>query len=285
MINNTVVVQLKTSPIKNPYSKQLTPQDKLRLSQDERTSIKKSLAFNIKDLKCIEANPDVIQYLKACKLFGSGNVQLYLSKFEESKKLEARLSDVENDIKVHKTAASKLLALAHENYQCSVLDDEAFDHPCDNMDYEEIDKAIENGKLPSIKAIAVMPATVTPNKTDDLFVKKQLPVAMQLNFADSNDIQVDVVVGPTKCYDPLTVEGDNVPLPLPKLIVSDNVPNKIAPLPKRKYVAFAKYVPRTPSMDNDSSEDEFPIIVTRSKGKVASCAKSNCLESCKKNEE
>ena len=285
MINNTVVVQLKTSPIKNPYSKQLTPEDKLRLSQDERTSIKKSLAFNIKELKCIiEANPDVIQYLKACKLFGSGNVQLYLSKFEESKKLEARLSDVENDIKVHKTAASNLFALAHENYQCPVLDDEAFDHPCDNMDYEEIDKAIENGKLPSIKAIAVMPATVTPKKTDDPTVEKQVPVAVRLNFSDSNDSQADVVVGHTKCYDLLTVEGNNVPLSLPKLLVSDIVPNKIAPLPKRKYVSFVKNVTRTSSMDNDSLEDDFPIIVTRLKGKVASCAKPICLESCKKNE-
>jgi ribosomal protein L15 len=36
--------------------------------------------------------------------------------------------------------------------------------PCDNMDYEEIDKVIGNGKVPSIKAIVVMPATVTPKK-------------------------------------------------------------------------------------------------------------------------
>ena len=165
MINNTVVVQLKTSPPKNPYNKQVTPNDKLRLSQDERTSIMKSLAFNIKDMKHLEANPDVIQYLKACKPVGSGHVQLYLSKFEESKKLKARLSDVDNDIKVHKTAASNLLALAHENYQCPVLDDDqVFVSPCDNMDYEEIDKVIENGKVPSIKAIVVMPATVTPKK-------------------------------------------------------------------------------------------------------------------------
>jgi len=107
----------------------------------------------------------VIQYLKACKSVGSGHVQMYLSKFEESKKLKARLSDVDNDIKVHKTAASNLLALAHENYQCPVLDDDqVFVSPCDNMDYEEIDKVIENGKVPSIKAIVVMPATVTPKK-------------------------------------------------------------------------------------------------------------------------
>jgi hypothetical protein len=231
-------------------------------------------------MKCLEAKPDVIQYLKACKLFGSGNVQLYLIKFEESKKLEARLSDVENDIKVHKTAASNLFALPHENYQLPVLDDEAFVHPCDNMDYEEIDKAIENGKLPSIKAIAVMPATVTPKKTDDPTVEKQVPVAVQLNFSDSNDSQAD----DTECYDLLSVEGNNVPLSLPKLLVSDIVPNKIAPLPKRKYVAFGKNVTRTPSMDDDSLEDDSPLIVTRSKGKVASCAKSICLESCKKNE-
>jgi hypothetical protein len=75
MINNTVVVQLKTSSPKNPYNKQVTPNNKLRLSQDERTSIMKSLAFNIKDMKNLEANPDVIQYLKACKSVGSGHVQ------------------------------------------------------------------------------------------------------------------------------------------------------------------------------------------------------------------
>ena len=165
MINNTIVVQLKTSTPKNPYKKQVTPNDKLRVSQDERTSIMKSLAFNIKDMKKLEANPDVIQYLKACKLVGSGHVQLYLSKFEESKKLKARLSDVNNDIKVHKTAASNLLAISHENYQCPVLDDDqVFASPCDNMDDEEIVKVMANGKAPSIKAIVVMPATVTPSK-------------------------------------------------------------------------------------------------------------------------
>ena len=104
MINNTVVVQLKTSSPKNPYNKQVTPNDKLRLSQDERTSIMKSLAFNIKDMKNLEANPDVIQYLKACKSVGSGHVQMYLSKFEESKKLKARLSDVDNPRRPSNTA-------------------------------------------------------------------------------------------------------------------------------------------------------------------------------------
>jgi len=100
--------------------KQLTPNDKLRQSQDERTSIKKSIAYNIKDMKRLESNPDVIQYLKACKLVGSGHVQSYLSKYEESKKLDARLSDVENVIKVHKAAVSNLVTFAHENYQCPV---------------------------------------------------------------------------------------------------------------------------------------------------------------------
>ena len=125
----------------------------------------KSLAFNIKHMKNLEANPDVIQYVKACKSVGSGHVQTYLSKIEESKKLKARLSDVDNDIKVHKAAASNLLALAHENYQCPVLDDDQiFVSPCDNMDSEEIDKVIENGKVPSIKAIVVMPAIDTPQE-------------------------------------------------------------------------------------------------------------------------
>jgi len=191
----------------------------------------------------------------------------------------------ENDIKVHKTAVTNLVTFAHENYQCPVLDDDqAFVHPCDNMDYEDIDKAIENGKVPSTKSIVVWSATVTPKQTVDYILEKQVPLAMQLNLADSNVSQVDVVVGPIKCYDPLTEEGHNFPLPLPKPFVSDMVPNKNASLPKRKYV---KYVTRTPSMDNDSSKDDSPIIVTRSKGKVASCAKSICLstESCKKNEE
>jgi hypothetical protein len=136
----------------------------------------KSIAFNIKDMKRLEANRDVIQYLKACKQFGSGHVQSYLSKYEESKKLDARLSDVENDIKVHKTAASNLVAFAYENIQCPVLDDDqAFVHPFDNMDFEDIDKAIENGKVPSTKSIVVWSATVTPKKTVDYIVEKQVP--------------------------------------------------------------------------------------------------------------
>lgn len=118
------------------------------------------------------------------------------------------------------------------------------------MDYDNIDKAMENGKVPSTKSIVVWSATVTPKKTVDYIVEKQVPLAMQLNLADDSNVsQVDVVVGPIKCYDPLTEEGHNFPLPLPKLLVSDMVPNKIAPLPKRKYV---KYAECTPSMDDVS---------------------------------
>lgn len=40
MINNSIVVQMNLSQPKNPYKKQLTPNDKLRQSQDERTGIK-----------------------------------------------------------------------------------------------------------------------------------------------------------------------------------------------------------------------------------------------------
>ncbi len=75
MFNNSVVVQLKMSSPKNPYNKQVTPTHKLRLSQGERTSIMKSLAHNIKDMKQLEANPDVIQYLKACNSVGTGYVK------------------------------------------------------------------------------------------------------------------------------------------------------------------------------------------------------------------
>ena len=149
-------------------------------------------------------------------------------------------------------------------------DDQVFVSPGDNMDDEEIEKVIENGKVPSIKAIVVMPANVTQKKTDDFTpVEKQVTLAMQLNLAECKDSQVDVVVGPTKSYDPLTEEGHNVPLP--QLLVGDMVPNMIAPLHKRKYVAH------TPSMDNE--------IVTCAKGKVASRAKSIRPESGKKNEE
>ena len=42
---------------------------------------------------------------------------------------DARLSDIENVIKVHKEAVSNLVTFAHENYQCPVLDDEAFVRP------------------------------------------------------------------------------------------------------------------------------------------------------------
>ena len=281
MLNNTIVVQMNVSTPKNPYKKQLTPNDKLRQSQDERTSIKKSIAYNIKDMKRLESNPDVIQYLKACKLVGSGHVQSYLSKYEESKKLDARLSDVENVIKVHKAAVSNLVTFAHENYQCPVLDDEAFVHPCDNMDFEEIDKAIENGKLPSIKAIAVIPATVTPKKTaltheqlelvrEDERCARSALIPEWLDFRQEQEQDRHSKASAAES--------------VPKLLVSDIVPNKIATLSKRKYVAFAKNVTRTSSVEDDSLEDDSPLIVTRSKGKVASCAKPICHESCNKNE-
>jgi hypothetical protein len=211
----------------------------------------KSLAFNIKHMKNLEANPDVIQYVKACKSVGSGHVQTYLSKIEESKKLKARLSDVDNDIKVHKAAASNLLALAHENYQCPVLDDDQiFVSPCDNMDSEEIDKVIENGKVPSIKAIVVMPAIDTPQENGKVPSIKA------------------IVVMPA-----IDIPQENGKVPSIKAIVV--MPAIVTPQ-KRKHVAH------TPSMDNDSLE-----IVTRAKGLIASRAKSICLdlESGKKNEE
>jgi hypothetical protein len=311
MINNTVVVQLKLSTPKNPYNKPLTPNEKLRLFQVERTSIKKSLSYNIKDIKCLEKTPEVMLYKQACNVAGSGNVQQYLLKFQESKKLESRLSYAENDIKVLKTDASITSAFASgfnvlENYQCPVLDDdEAFASPCDVMENEEIDKIIENGKVPSIKAIVVMPATVTPKKTDVYNVGKQVPLTMQLNFAEPNDSQVDVVVGSTKCYESLTEEGvdpivraetfkalevgaisraklrasmegkislsnsmvdaNNVEhVPLPQLLGCDMVPKKVSLLHKRAYV------PCTPFMDDDSSNDDssndgIPVIGTRAK--------------------
>ena len=70
----------------------------------------------------------------------------------------------------------------------------------DNMNYEEIDKVIEMGKVPSIKAIVVMPANVTPKKTDDLTVEKQVTSAMLLNHAECKDSQVDVVVGDDQVF-------------------------------------------------------------------------------------
>ena len=313
MLNNTIVVQMNVSTPKNPYKKQLTPNDKLRQSQDERTSIKKSIAYNIKDMKRLESNPDVIQYLKACKLVGSGHVQSYLSKYEESKKLDARLSDIENVIKVHKEAVSNLVIFAHENYQCPVLDDEAFVHPCDNMDYEEIDKAMENGKLPSIKAIAVIPAIVTPKKSaltheqlelvreDERSIKAiaVIPATVTPKKTALTHEQSELVREDERCARSALIperldfrqeqEQDwhssaSAAESVPKLLVSDIVPNKIATLSKRKYVAFAKNVKRTSSMEDDSLEDDSPLIVTRSKGKVASCAKPICHESCNKNE-
>lgn len=47
MINNAVV-DVKMSSPENPYKKLLTPDDKLRLRQDDDTSIMKSIAYNIK---------------------------------------------------------------------------------------------------------------------------------------------------------------------------------------------------------------------------------------------
>ena len=262
MINNTVVVQLKTFPPKNPYKKQVTPNDKLRVSQDERTSIMKSLAFNIKDMKKLEANPDVIQYLKACKLVGSSHVQLYLSKFEESKKLKAKLFDVENDIKVHKTAASNLLAISHENYQCPVLDDDqVFASPCDNMDDEEIEKVMANGKAPSIKAIASTCDNMDDEEIDNVIGNGKVPSIKAIASPCDNmdDEEMDKVIG-------------NGKVPSIKAIVV--MPATVTPSKKRKVVA------QMPSMGNDSSE-----IVTRAKGLAGSRAKSICIESGKKNEE
>lgn len=94
------------------------------------------------------------------------------------------------------------------------------------------------------------------------------------NIQNDDDVWYDVMIIKPKYVDddeklPLTEEGHNVPLP--QLLVGDMVPNMIAPLHKRKYVAH------TPSMDNE--------IVTCAKGKVASRAKSIRPESGKKNEE
>ena len=268
------------SSSKNPYNKQVTPTDKLHLSQGERTSIMKLLAYNIKDMKKLKTNPDVIQYLKACNSVGTGYVQQYLSKLEESKKLKARLSVVDNDIQVHKTAASDLLAASHENYQCPVLDDdEAFVSPCDNMNYEEIDKVIEMGKVPSIKASVVMPANVTPKKTDDLTVEKQVTSAMLLNHAECKDSQVDVVVGDDQLF---VSPCDNMDSEeIDKVIENGKVSsiNAIVVMPATVTPKKRKHVAHTPSMDNDSSE-----IITRAKGLVGSRAKS-ILESGKKNDE
>ena len=50
------------------------------------------------------------------------------------------------------------------------------------MDYEEIDKVIGNGKVPSIKAIVVMPATVTPSK------KRKVAAQMPSMGNDSSEI-------------------------------------------------------------------------------------------------
>ncbi len=98
------------------------------------------------------------------------------------------------------------------------------------------------------------------------------------NIQNDDDVWYDVMIIKPKYVDddeklPLTEEGHNVPLPLPQLLVGDMLPNKIAPLHKRKYAVH------TPSMDNDSTE-----IITRAKGLVGSRANS-IPESGKKNDE
>jgi hypothetical protein len=86
-------------PVKNPYKKTPTQYEKLCLSQIERGNVNKMLAFNRRELRRLESEPEVKDYIQACNVVGSGNVQQYLSTSQDTKKLEKQLITIklEND--------------------------------------------------------------------------------------------------------------------------------------------------------------------------------------------
>ena len=93
------------SPVKNPYKKTLTQYEKLCHSQNERGNVNKLLAFNKRELKRLESVPEVKQYIQACTVVGSGNVQQYLSTCQDSKKLETQLIAINKEIELYQTGS------------------------------------------------------------------------------------------------------------------------------------------------------------------------------------
>jgi hypothetical protein len=151
-----------SSPVKNPYKKTAkkmpTQYEKLCLSQKERGNVNKLLAFYRRELKRLESLSEVKDYIKACSVVGSGNVQQYLSANEESEKLETQLIAINKEIELYQTGPlgpsmiavvtpekindlnmkvhSKMLPLAL-GFNLEEENDE-FSHPYDTLSDEEM---------------------------------------------------------------------------------------------------------------------------------------------------
>ena len=93
------------SPVKNPYKKTPTRYEKLCHSQMERGNVNKLLAFNRRELRRLEFVPEVKQYIQACNVVGSGNVQQYLSTSQDTKKLETQLIAINKEIELYQTGS------------------------------------------------------------------------------------------------------------------------------------------------------------------------------------
>ena len=70
---------LLLSPVKSPYRKNLSPYEKLCHKQVERADVNKLLAYKKRQMRQLESVTEVKQYVQACNVAGSGNVQLYIS--------------------------------------------------------------------------------------------------------------------------------------------------------------------------------------------------------------
>jgi hypothetical protein len=146
------------SPVKNPYKKTPTQYEKLCLSQIERGNVNKLLAFNRRELRRLESVPEVKDYIQACNVVGSGNVQQYLSTSQDTKKLETQLIAINKEIELYQTGSlgpsriavvtpekiNDLSMKVHSNMLPLALgfnleeDNDEFSHPYDILSEEEM---------------------------------------------------------------------------------------------------------------------------------------------------
>ena len=146
------------SPVKNPYKKTPTQYEKLCLSQIERGNVNKMLAFNRRELRRLESVPEVKDYIQACNVVGSGNVQQYLSTCQDTKKLETQLITINKEIELYQTGSlgpsrvavvtpkkiNDLSMKVHSNMLPLALgfnleeENDEFSHPYDMLSEEEL---------------------------------------------------------------------------------------------------------------------------------------------------
>jgi hypothetical protein len=145
-------------PVKNPYKKTPTQYEKLCLSQIERGNVNKMLAFNRRELRRLESEPEVKDYIQACNVVGSGNVQQYLSTSQDTKKLEKQLITINKEIDLYQSGPlgpsiiavvtpekiNDLSMKVHSNMLPLALgfnlegEDDEFSHPYDLLSEEEM---------------------------------------------------------------------------------------------------------------------------------------------------